>query len=545
MNSQSLCRSLLVTALACFSLGAGAAPLAPAPAVLTQHNDAARTGANLRETALNTATVNPKTFGKLFTRTVDGYLYAQPLYVPNLMLPGKGRRNVVFLATAHNSVYAFDADDPSAALPLWKAALGPAVPADEVYTTKWTDMRVEIGITSTPTIDLPAKTIYVEAKTKEGGTHVQRLHALDLLTGKERAGSPVVIKASVPGTGEASVNGQVVFDPVKQLQRASLLLAGGVVYLGFGAHADSPPFHGWILGYNAKTLAQVCVFNVTPNGTEGSVWQAGMGLAADEAGAIYAMTGNGTFDADSGGLDYGNSLLRLKPKPGGLAVTDYFTPYNQAELNVHDTDLGASGPLLLPGGDLILGGGKNGWLYLTHRNALGHYKAEGDTQIAQTFQITSGNVHGSPVYWNGPGGPMVYVWAEFDHLRAFKVAGGKLVQEPYSQSVVSVPDGMPGGFLSVSADGGKPGTGIVWSSAPYDANANWETVPGILRAYDASDLTHELWNSKMNAGRDDAGMFAKFCPPTVAGGKVYLSTFSNQLQVYGLLPRTALAYRRQ
>ena len=527
---------------ALIGIRASAAPvtpaITPAPAplnVLTQHNDNARTGANLRESVLNTQSVNVKTFGKLFTRMVDGYLYAQPLYVPNLRIPYKGLHNVIFLATAHNSMYAFDADDPKADAPLWKINLGPSVPADEVYTTRWTDMRVEIGITSTPVIDLPNKTVFVETKTKEKGTYVQRLHALDLTTGQEKTGSPVLIKAAVPGTGEASANGKVVFDPVKHLQRASLLLTGGVVYLGFGSHADNPPFHGWILGYDARTLAQTCVFNVTPNGAEGSVWQAGMGMAADNAGNIYAMTGNGTFDADSGGTDYGNSLLRLRPKAGSLTVMDYFTPYNQALLNVHDTDLGASGPLLIPGTTLILGGGKNGWLYLTRTTKMGHINSDSDSQIAQTFQITPANIHGSPVYWNGPKGPMVYVWAEFDYLKAFKLAAGKLIQTPASQSPAPVPDGMPGGFLSVSADGGKAGTGIVWASTPFDANANWETVPGILHAYDASDLSHELWNSKMNTGRDDLGMFAKFCPPTVVNGKVYLSTFSGQLQVYGLL----------
>ena len=523
-----------------------ATPHAAPFSMLTQHNDNQRTGANLHETILNAANVNVKTFGKLWTRDVDGYLYAQPLYAPDIYIPGKGTHNVVFLATSHNSVYAFDADDPKAAAPLWKTNLGPSIPAAEVYTTRWTDMRVEIGITSTPVIDLTDQAIYVEAKTKEGGTYVHRLHALDITTGKERVGSPVIIKASVAGTGEGSVNGRIAFDPVKHLQRASLLLTNGVVYLGFGSHADSPPFHGWILGYSAKTLGRVCVFNVTPNGTEGSIWQAGMGMASDAAGNIYAMSGNGTFDADTGGTDYGNSMLKLRPTLGTLTVVDYFTPYNQAMLNVHDTDLGASGPLLVPGTTLILGGGKNGWLYVTHRDALGHIHAGADSQIAQTFQMTPGNIHGAPVYWNGPTGPMVYVWPEFDHLKAMKLAGGKLTETPASQSEVVVPDGMPGGFLSVSANGGKAGTGIVWACTPYDANANWETVPGIVRAYDASNLNHLLWDSKQNAGRDDMGMFAKFCPPTVINGRVYVPTFSNQLQVYGLLnasPTRATASR--
>ena len=509
--------------------------------MLTQHNNAARTGANLSETLLSTRSVTPKTFGKLGTLVVDGYLYAQPLYVQNVRVPGKGLHNVIYLATAHNSVYAFDADDLTAKKPLWKVNLGPSVPATEVYTTKWTDMRIEIGVTSTPVIDPSANTIFVEAKTKENGTYVQRLHALDITTGAEKAGGPVEIKASVPGTGMASAKGQVAFDSVKQLQRPALLLTNGTVYLAFGSHADSPPFHGWILGYNARTLIQTCTFNLTPNGEEGAIWQAGMGMAADPAGNVYAMVGNGTFDADSGGLDYGNSILKLAPKPGTLSVSDYFTPYNQASLSENDQDTGASGPLLIPNTNLLLGGGKNGWLYLTQTGKMGHYQRSDDSQIVQSFQITHGNCHGSAVYWNGPVGPQVYIWPEFAHLTAFKLNAGKLNPTPASSSAVAVPDGMPGAFLSVSADGSKAGTGIVWSSAPYDANANWDTVPGILRAYDASDLNHEIWNSKMVPARDDAGMFAKFCAPTVVNGRVYLSTFSNQLQVYGLLGGTVPA----
>ena len=534
-------RLRFLQAILCLGLAGTLHAQAGVLAVLTQHNNAARTGANLSETLLSTRSVTPKTFGKLGTLVVDGYLYAQPLYVQNVRVPGKGLHNVIYLATAHNSVYAFDADDLTAKKPLWKVNLGPSVPATEVYTTKWTDMRIEIGVTSTPVIDPSANTIFVEAKTKENGTYVQRLHALDITTGAEKAGGPVEINASVPGTGMASAKGQVAFDSVKQLQRPALLLTNGTVYLAFGSHADSPPFHGWILGYNARTLIQTCTFNLTPNGEEGAIWQAGMGMAADPAGNVYAMVGNGTFDADSGGLDYGNSILKLAPKPGTLSVSDYFTPYNQASLSENDQDTGASGPLLIPNTNLLLGGGKNGWLYLTQTGKMGHYQSSDDSQIVQSFQITHGNCHGSAVYWNGPVGPQVYIWPEFAHLTAFKLNAGKLNPTPASSSAVAVPDGMPGAFLSVSADGSKAGTGIVWSSAPYDANANWDTVPGILRAYDASDLNHEIWNSKMVPARDDAGMFAKFCAPTVVNGRVYLSTFSNQLQVYGLLGGTVPA----
>ena len=530
--------SVLYTLLCATVMSGIIGGVAQAQNVLTQHNDNARTGATLRETTLNTSNVGVATFGKRFTRTVDGYLYAQPLYVQNLPVAGKGVHNVIYLATAHNSVYAFDADDPQATAPLWKVTLGPTVPASEIYTTQWTDMRGEIGITSTPVIDLASHTIYVETKTKENGTYAQYLHALSLVSGQERPGSPVRIQATVKGTGDGSVKGLLSFDPVTQLNRPGLLLSGGVVYLAYGSHADQGVFHGWILGYDAHTLTQRTVYNTTPNGSDGAIWQAGMGLATDGAGYIYAMTGNGTFDADNHGADFGDTILKLRPSGKTLLPVDYFTPYNQAILSANDTDMGASGPLLVPGTNLLLGGGKNGWLYLTHQDNLGHYQSASDSQITQSFQITPNNIHGSPVYWNGPGGPRAYVWGEFDYLKAFKFVDGKLDPKPDSISAVPVPDGMPGGFLSVSADGGKAGTGIVWACTPYDANANWVTVPGILRAYDAADLNHALWDSKMNAARDDLGMFAKFCAPTVANGKVYASTFSNQLQIYGLLDGT-------
>ena len=527
-------------ALAC-TVPAQAQDSAVGPAsVLTQHNDNARTGANLRETTLTTANVKPDTFGKLFTRTVDGYLYAQPLYVPNLPVPGQGIHNVVLLATAHDSVYCFDADDPKAAEPLWQVSLGTPVPAAEVYDPNdprgWTDMLVDIGITSTPVIALASHTIYVETKTKEGSTYVQRLHALDIATGKERTGSPVVIQAKVKGSGDGGDGSTVTFNPVKQLQRPGLLLSNGVVYLAFGSHADNPPFHGWILGYDAQTLRQVSVFNTAPDGSDAAIWQAGMGMASDGAGNVYAMTGNGTFTANTGGKDYGDTMLKLRPTVHGLVVADYFTPHDQDALSAADQDLGGSGPMLIPNSNLIVGGGKNAFLYVVRRDRMGKFNPDSDHQISQSFHLDgAANIHGSPVYWNSPHGPLIYVMAENDHLKAFRMIQNTFRTTPDSQSDVAAPDGMPGGFLSVSADGGTPGTGIVWACHPFDDNANHRTVPGVLRAYDAQDLTHELWDSKQNADRDDLGMFAKFCAPTVANGKVYAPTFSNELQVYGLL----------
>lgn len=504
--------------------------------VLTQHNDNARTGVNLHETALNTHTVSAATFGKLFERKVDGQMYAQPLIAANISFPNGRAHNVVFCETEHNSVYAFDADDPKASAPLWHVNLGPSMPYTDIYKTQWTDMNEEIGITSTPVIDPRRGVIYVEAKSKENGKYYHRLHALSLTTGQEKPGSPVTLTATVPGKGIDAVNGKITFDALHEHQRPGLLLANDVVYIGFGAHADVQPFHGWILGYDARTLKQVCVFNASPNGSEGSFWQAGQGLLADAAGNIYGSTGNGDLDAFSGGKNYGNCLVKLTPTGNGLRVTDWFAPFNWADLNQGDVDLGSCGPTLVPGMDLIVFGSKEGVVYVAKRTSLGHKGASDDSQIVQNFPGGNGHVHGSTVVWNAPDNQrMLYVWTENDVLRAFKMADGKFNPSPVALGPTRLPFGMPGGFLAVSSDGNKPGTGIVWASHPFDANANWVTVPGILQAFDATDVSKELWSSKQNAARDDLGKFAKFNCPTVANGKVYLATFSNKLVVYGLL----------
>ena len=500
--------------------------------VLTQHNDAARTGANLAETALNVSNVNASQFGKLFSRTVDGQIYAQPLVVSNVNIPGKGARNVVFIATMHNSVYAFDAEDPAVTLPYWQVNLGPSVPNADVASP---DIQPEIGITAAPVIDASTSTIYLVAKTKEAGSYFQRLHALDLRSGQEKASSPVVISASVPGFGFGSVGGVITFDALKQLNRPGLLLLNGRVYLAFGSHGDHLGATGWVLGYDAATLQRTAVFNANPNGWLGAIWQAGQGLAADAAGFIYLMTGNGDFDYNTGGRDLGMSFVKLRTPD--LSVADWFTPYNYFNLVSEDLDLSGSGPLLIPGTNLVVGGGKEGVFHLLDRANLGHFNAGGNTQIVQNFTAAAGHIHGSPVYWNGPGGPFIYLWSESDRLKQFKF-GSVFQTTPVATSAMLVPDGMPGGMLSVSANGSAAGTGIVWASHPFSLDANPATVPGILRAFDATNVGTELWNSRQNAARDDFGNFAKFCVPTIANGKVYLATFSNQLVVYGLNPPT-------
>jgi chitodextrinase len=498
--------------------------------VLTQHNDIGRTGANLKETFLNTSNVKVNQFGKLFKRSVDGQIYAQPLYVSNVSIPNQGSHNVLYIATMHNSVYAFDADNPNASTPLWQRNLGPSVPQTDVGDG---DIKIEIGITSTPVIDLSSHTLYCVAKTKENTSYFQRLHELDITTGQPKSGSPVVITASASGSGDASVNGKISFNPLRQLNRPALLLLNGVIYLAFGSHGDLSPYHAWVLSYNATTLQQMAIFNGTSNGSRGGIWQGGQGLVADANGYIYLMTGNGTFDYNTGGPDLGMSFIKLTTP--GLDVADWFTPYNVDSLNSGNLDLGGSGPLLIPGTNLVLGGGKEGVFHLLNRNSMGHFHAGGNSQIVQNFKATAGHIHGSPIYWNGPNGPMIYVWSEQDKLKQFKFANGLLQTTPVATSTMYVPNGVPGAMLSLSANGSAAGSGIVWASHPYDADANPATVAGIFRAFDASNVSVELWNSKQNAARDDVGNFAKFCPATVANGKVYLATFSNQLVVYGRL----------
>ena len=504
-------------------------------AVTTHHNDTSRTGQNLGETILNTSNVNVNTFGKLFSRTVDGQIYAQPLYVPNLSLDGT-TRNVVYVATQNDSVYAFDADAPAASSPLWQVNFGTPVPSTDV-DPKCADITPEVGITSTPVIDTSSSTIYVVAKTKNtsDNSYHFNIHALDLITGAEKFGGPTEITARVSGTGAQSVGGMVTFDPLQQFNRPGLLLLNGVVYVAFGSACETPPWHGWILGYGASTLQQVAVLNTTPNGSDGGIWGGGQGLLADSGNNIYVMTGNGTFDPTIGG-DYGDSVLKISTA-SGLSVVDYFTPTNQADLDAADLDLGSGGPMALPGTSLIVGSGKDGIVRVLDTANLGQFSATANNNV-QNFQGTTGFVFmGAPIYWNSPNhGPVIYIWSGNDALKAYQFTNGTFQTTPVSQSTVLEAEGYSNSVpLSLSANGNQEGTGIVWGSGAFSANANRNTVAGILRAFDATDLTKELWDSKQNAARDDVGNYAKFSPPTIANGKVYLATFSNQLVVYGPL----------
>jgi hypothetical protein len=513
--------------------------LASQVSVIMQHNDRLRSGANLAETTLTPSNVAAKTFGKLFVQKVDGYVYAQPLYLPQVSVPNLGSHNVVYVVTEHDSVYAFDADSNSGAnsVPLWQVSLiDPAKGITTVSNSEvsCSDLVPEVGITGTPAIDPIAKTIYFVAKTKENGVFVQRLHALDAATGAERANSPVVIQATVAGTGDGSDDGKVSFDPLTEGQRAGLLLMNGVVYIAWASHCDNGPYHGWLLGYDKKTLKQVSVFNSTPNGGLGGFWASGAGIAGDSvANVIYPVTGNGTFDANSSGADYGESILRLAPASGSFTVVDYFTPFNQQSLNNGDTDLGSGGVLLLPNGpadaahqQLLVESGKQGSIYLVDRNQMGHYNSKNNSQIVQYIPFAVGGMWASPAWWNG----YVFFGGSGDNLKVFKFdsATRQLGTSPSSKAPTSF--GFPGATPSISANGNN--NAIVWA-VQTDAYAS--NGPAILHAYNALDLSKELYNSSQNASRDALSGAVKFAVPTVANGKVYVGS-QKQLTVFGLLP---------
>jgi fibronectin type 3 domain-containing protein len=521
----ALCRALIglaVTIYSCLFVGPS-----HAVSVLTQHNDNARTGANLSETVLNTTNVNPTQFGLVGVKSVDGQIYAQPLYVPNVVIPGKGTHNVVYVATEHDSVYAFDADDPNAQAPLWRVSfINPAAGVTTVSTADIAcgDISPEVGITGTPVIDAAGGTLYVVAKTKETSGFKQRLHALDITTGAEKFGGPVVIQASVNGTGDGNDGGgHVPFDALRENQRAGLLLLNGVVYIGWASHCDIGPYHGWVMGYNATTLAQTSVYNADPNGGLSGIWQGGVGLATDGT-SIYCTTGNGTFDANTGGQDYGESVLKLGTS-GGLTLTDWFTPFNFDALNITDDDVGAAGPMLIPGTSLVLSGSKRGTMYLLNTTNLGHFHSGADSQIVQSWQA-SGHNFGGTAWWASPAGARLYVWGMGGFAQAYAFNGATFNTTPVSQGTVGT--GWPPSGISLSANGGTAGTGILWGSVASGT--------GLLCALDASNLANQLWNSEMNAARDDAGSYAKHSTPTIANGRVYLNTFSNHLYIYGLLP---------
>jgi hypothetical protein len=484
--------------------------------VLTQHNDNARTGANLHETTLTPANVNAQRFGMLFKRVVDDQVYGQPLYVSNVQIAG-GARDVVYITTVNNSVYAFDAVSPVAAKPYWHINFGAPVSLAE-GNFGCTDINGNTGIIGTPVIDAETHTLYVVALTKSGATYVQRIHALDLSTGADRPGSPTIISA--PG-----------FDALLQNQRPALLLANHNVYVGYASHCDKEPYHGFLLGYDATTLKQTAVFNASPSGEGASIWQSGQGPAADAAGNIYFVTSNGSWN---GTTDFSESFIKLDPR---LKLLDWFTPTNHADLDAQDNDLNSSGAMLIPGTTLVTDGGKEGVLYLVDTGHMGHL---GDEHVAQHFAASSSHLH-SLVYWNSAKhGRLVYVWGQKDQLKVFKLSAGLYTTTPFD-SRPDANEGHPGAMVSISANGNKDG--ILWAAIHATGDSWHESRPGVLHAYDADTVGHELWNSLQNAERDDCHNYSKMAPPTIANGRVYLASFgientgTGQLCVYGLLPK--------
>ncbi len=584
--------------------------------VLTQHNNNARTGANLSEKTLSVKHVNNNEFGKLAYRVVDGDIYAQPLIVTGAKGPDGAGKTMAIVATENNSVYSFDAEDTnqaSATAQIWQRNLGPSIDYRTLYNAigspNCTDITLRIGITGTPAIALTSTAsprsgvVFVTAKTNAGGQYAYTLYALDLATGNPIGHAPIEGQVSGQGLGSTGSGpaAKIAFNPMYQLNRPGLLLAGNMLYVAFGGHCDSGPYHGWFFAYdvsNPRMPKKVGVICTTLNGKGpldpvkrtyieglGGIWMSGEGPAMDESGNVYVTTGNGTFN---GTTDFGDSVLKMRVDGGKFHILDWFTPENQDLLKDKDYDLGSGGIALIPNSHLAVTGGKEGRMYLLDRDNLG----KGAKPSLQSFQVTPNpvpanevgyNIHGAPVIWPRNGEMFVYVMGEEDHLKQYRLipdTGGngwkfesdvpfKISSEvaPYAgypnapvySPTRAEPTWMPGGFLTLSADAGNDGTGILWVNMPFDSNGNHQVVRGVLRAFDASDVSKgEIWDSQ-NTGRnnDILGQFAKYCPPTVANGKVYVATFQQEtilangthikpaigdqaaLVIYGLLPAGA------
>ena len=519
----------------------GPPPNPQSVSVLTQHNDNTRVGWNDHETALTTSNVNQQKFGKVFTLVVDDQAYAQPLVVGHVHIKG-GDHNVVYVATVNNTLYAFDGDDGTQYWVRNITATGMRAPRNTDMTGacggSYTDFSGAIGIVGTPVIDAARQVLYVVARSTDGNAYVQYLHAVSLIDGSEAAGRPVQITATSPGNGDGSVNNVITFNAQTQNQRQGLTLGNGVVYVTFSSHCDWGPYHGWVLGYDALTLQQRVVYNPTPNGYAGGMWESGMGLAADAAGNLYAVAGNGTVgdSADPASLtNRGESALKLVPSGATLQVASFFTPTDYQFLNDNDLDYGSVGSLLIPNSIYVLTGGKDGNLYLLNKDAMGGYQPSSN-QVQQVVQLTSSEMHCQLAYYKGSTKEFVYVWPENNPLRAipFDRASNQLDRQTELSFTLGGPTGHSGAMLTVSSDGSTDGSAVLWASYAVTGDAEHDVSLGILRAFDAQDITREIWSSQQNAARDAPGLYAKFASPTVANGHVYLPTFSNQVVVYGL-----------
>jgi hypothetical protein len=501
--------------------------------VITYHYDNGRNGQNLNETGLTPANVNSTQFGKKGEFSVDGHVDAQPLYLSQVTIGGQ-QKNVLYVATEHGSVYAFDADSINGTTStfLWKTTtLGSGeTPSDPVGGCS--QVSPEIGITATPVIDRARNAVYIVAMSKNsGGTYFQRIHALDLTTGQELFGGPKNITGTYPGTGDNTSGGNVVFDPKQYKERPGLLQINGTVYTTWSSHCDARPYTSWVMAFSADTLARTSVLNLVPNGSEGGIWMSGTAPAADTAGNIYFLAGNGDFDTTLNAQGFpankncGNCFVKLSTN-GGLALADYFTPHNTVAESNADQDLGSGGAIALPdvqdsGGNtkhLSVGAGKDSIIYVVDRDAMGKFNASADQIYQEISGQLGGGVFSMPAYFNGT----VYYGAVGDALKAFPVTNAKLAGTPSSQSTHHF--GYPGTTPSVSANGAT--NGIVWAI---------ENGGAILFAYDASDLTKELYNSNQAAGNRDHFSSNKFITPVIVNGKVYVGT-QTSVAVFGLLP---------
>jgi hypothetical protein len=515
--------------------------------VFTQHNDISRTGQNLSESILTPTNVNTASFGKMFSQAVDGYIYAQPLYVPNVTISG-GTHNVIYVATEGDSVYAFDADSNTGtnAGVLWHASLidaahGAALGATTVniqqdLDSSCTDLVPQVGITSTPVIDPSSGTMYVEAKSKENGNYIHRLHAIDITTGAEKSPGPVQITATVPGNGNGGTT--VSLDGLHHLNRPGLLLLNGIIYVAYASHCDIQDYHGWLFSYDTGTFTQTSLLITTPNGGLGGFWMSGTGVAGDSNANVFIASGNGDFDTvNVPAQELGDTIMKVSDTNSSrLSLLDYFTPYNQSTLDEGDTDVGSGGVLLLPdqtGGVTheLVEAGKEGTIYVINRDQMTagnlHYCQtgcnNGDPQITQEIQNQINGLWSAPAYFNNT----VYFCGAGDTLKAFPISNGLLSTSPSETSGHSFP--FPGCTPVATADGNT--NGIIWAvdTSQYGVAAP-SLGPAVLYAYQAGTLTM-LWNSSQT-GSDTAGDAVKFAVPTVANGKVYLGT-QTELDVYG------------
>ncbi|HEX7735375.1 MAG TPA: hypothetical protein VF458_10945 [Ktedonobacteraceae bacterium] len=514
-------------------------------AVTTYKQDSNRSGDQTNETILNTSNVNANSFGKKVSYPVDGQVYTQPLYVPDLTINGTAH-NVVFVETEHASVYAFDADQTSPIAPLWHISfLGANIIAGTNLDVNCNDMVPENALSGTPVIDTTTNTMYVVVQTEDiskarPGTFTYKLHALDITTGQDVAGSPVTIKASVSGSGVGGSGGTISFDASRERQRAGLVLSQGKVYIAFASFCDHNPYHGWVMSYDSTTLQQLHVTNTTPNGTRGGIWGGGGALVADGAGSIYYVSGNGSFNGTS---DFGDSFVKLD---ADLKVQDYFSPFNQKCLDDEDADLGSGGPLLLPGQNRLLGAGKEGRIYVLDTSNLGKYtnpfpnntfctSQQGSTTIDQITQElpprTVKGLYTSAAYWqNTSGQQFIYYAGSNDNMKAFSFSGGKISNSPFAVGTDTY--SYTGGNPTVSSNNGAAGTGVVWALAPQPKPSTG-TQTAVLFAYDATTLT-KLYSSRTNDNRDGLTSYVKFSAPTVANGEVFVTT-QNSLDIFGLL----------